>query len=149
MPKRSSNSLVAVLHALQGRKLIFELRNDVKISGKLSHCDEYMNLLIDDAVWQPVQGPAKPYPFIFVKGRNLRMVHLPGNLDPAMLLDGYIQQMKKQRVAAALDVINKRHERMAKGSSSATAAAAEAGEGAAGYGGAGQQQLGDDSQEEG
>jgi small nuclear ribonucleoprotein (snRNP)-like protein len=121
MPKRSSNSLVALLHALQGRKLIFELRNDVKISGKLSNCDEYMNLLIDDAVWQPLQGPAKPYPFIFVKGRNLRMVHLAGNVDPALLLDKYIEQMKKQRVTAALDMINKRHERMAKGSSTAAA----------------------------
>jgi small nuclear ribonucleoprotein (snRNP)-like protein len=130
MPKRSSNSLVALLHALQGRKLIFELRNDVKISGKLSQCDEYMNMLIDDAVWQPLQGPATPYPFIFIKVRNLRMVHLPRNLDPVMLLEKHIEQMKKQRVAAALDVINKRHERMAKGSSSA-AAAYEAGEGAA------------------
>lgn len=147
MPQRSSNSLVALLHALQGRKLIFELRNDVKISGKLSHCDEYMNMLIDDAVWQPLQGPAKPYPFVFVKGRNLRMVHLPGNMDPAMLLDKHIEQMKKQRVAAALDVINKRHERMAKGSSSATAAADEAGEGAAEAHG-GQQQWGDDDREE-
>ncbi|KAF6251639.1 hypothetical protein COO60DRAFT_603735 [Scenedesmus sp. NREL 46B-D3] len=129
MPRRSSNSLVALLHALQGRKVILELRNDVKISGKLSHCDEYMNLLMDDAVWQPLQGPAKPYPFLFVKGRNLRMVHLPGDLNPAILLDKHIEQMKKQRVTAALDMINKRHERMAKGSS-ATAAAGDTGDGA-------------------
>jgi small nuclear ribonucleoprotein (snRNP)-like protein len=143
MPKRSSNSLVALLHALQGRKLIFELRNDVKISGRLSNCDEYMNLLIDDAVWQPLQGPAKPYPFIFVKGRNIRMVHLPGNLDPAVLLDKYIEQMKKQRVTAALDIINKRHERMAKGSSSAAQGEEESFAGASGA----QQQLQSDEEE--
>lgn len=128
MPRRSTISLCALLHALQGRKLIFELRNDVKVSGKLTHCDEYMNLIIDDAVWQPVQGPAKPYPFLFVKGRNLRMVHLPSNLDPAALLDKHIEHMKKQRVAAALEVINKRHERMAKGVSSGAAGREEGGD---------------------
>eukprot|EP00882_Tetradesmus_deserticola_P006136 GHRQ01006460.1.p1 GENE.GHRQ01006460.1~~GHRQ01006460.1.p1 ORF type:complete len:146 (+),score=19.03 GHRQ01006460.1:79-516(+) len=140
MSRRSSNSLVVLLHALQGRKLLLELQNDVKVSGKLSHCDEYMNLLIDDAVWQPLQGPATPYPFLFVKGRNLRMVHLPGNLDPAILLDTHIEQMKKQRVTAALDVINKRHERMAKGTSSATAAAGDLGDGLSEA--CGEQQLG-------
>jgi small nuclear ribonucleoprotein (snRNP)-like protein len=145
MPKRSSNSLVALLHALQGRKLIFELRNDVKISGRLSDCDEYMNVLIDDAVWQPLQGPARPFPFLFVKGRNIRLVHLPGNLDPAVLLDKHIEQMKKQRVAAALDIINKRHERMAKGSSSAAAQ----GEEVATAGASGAQQQVESEEEEG
>lgn len=125
MAKRLDTSLVALLQALEGKKLAFELRNDVKITGKLVSVDEHMNLFIDDATCQPVQGPAKPFPFLYVKGRNLRMVHLPANLDPAAYLDKHIEHMKKQRVTAALDVINKRHERLAKGSSAADEETAE------------------------
>eukprot|EP00775_Hariotina_reticulata_P004321 gene4321-4574_t len=93
MQLRSSTSLVALLQALQGKKLEFELRNDVNVTGKLASCDEYMNLFVDNAVWQPSQGPAKLYPFLFLKA----------------------QQLKKQRVAAALELINKPQQRLAKG----------------------------------
>lgn len=54
---RSSTSLVALLFALQGRKLTLELRNDVMVSGTLSEVDDYMNMYIDSAVWTPVEGP--------------------------------------------------------------------------------------------
>eukprot|EP00879_Flechtneria_rotunda_P015361 GHRR01016059.1.p1 GENE.GHRR01016059.1~~GHRR01016059.1.p1 ORF type:complete len:141 (+),score=52.20 GHRR01016059.1:255-677(+) len=121
---RSSTSLVAVLHALQGRQLIFELRNDVTVSGTITSVDEYMNLFIDNALWQPTLGPAKPYPFLFVKGRNLRMVQLPTGFDAAAAIDTYIEDLKKQRVTAALQLLNKRHERLGKGSLSAEAGAA-------------------------
>lgn len=125
MGKRLDNSLVALLQALEGKKLICELRNDVKVTGKLVSVDEHMNLFIQGATCQPVQGPAKAFPFLYVKGRNLRMVHLPANLDPAAYLDKHIEQMKKQRITAALDVINKRHERLAKGSTAADGDTAE------------------------
>lgn len=39
---RSSTSLVALLQALQGQQLAFELRNDVNVTGKLASCDEHM-----------------------------------------------------------------------------------------------------------
>eukprot|EP00878_Enallax_costatus_P014900 GHUV01015597.1.p1 GENE.GHUV01015597.1~~GHUV01015597.1.p1 ORF type:complete len:127 (+),score=18.48 GHUV01015597.1:92-472(+) len=125
MGKRLDTSLVALLQALEGNRLIFELRNDVKVTGKLVSVDEHMNMYVDGATWQPVQGPAKSFPFLYVKGRNLRMVHLPGSLDPAAFLDQHIAQAKKQRVAAALDIVNKRHERLAKGSSVAHVETAE------------------------
>lgn len=117
MGRRLDTSLAALLNALVGKKLIFELRNDVKVTGKLVSVDEHMNLCLDDAMCQPVQGPAKPFPFIYIKGRNVRMVHLPADLEPGAFLDKHIQQVKKQRVAAALEIVNKRHERLAKGSS--------------------------------
>jgi hypothetical protein len=55
------------------------------------------------------------YPLLFVRGKTLRMVHLPSGLDAAATLEQHIGRVKKQRVAAALDMINSRHERLAKG----------------------------------
>jgi hypothetical protein len=70
------------------------------------------------------------YNSLFIRGRNLRMVHLPSGLDAGKVLDKHIDQVKKQRVAAALAVINTRHTRQAKGidaeAASNTASAATA-----------------------
>lgn len=43
------------------------------------------------------------------------MVHLPSGLDAGTVLDKHIDQLKKQRVAAAAAAINQRHTRQAKG----------------------------------
>jgi small nuclear ribonucleoprotein (snRNP)-like protein len=56
---RSSSSLVALLFALQGRKVTVELRNDVLVTGVLEEVDDYMNMYIDNAVWTPVCGPTQ------------------------------------------------------------------------------------------
>jgi len=42
---RSTSTLLAILYALQGKKLIFELRNDTVITGRLTDVDENMNAL--------------------------------------------------------------------------------------------------------
>lgn len=39
---KASTSLLALLHAVAGRKLIFELRNDVIITGRLASVDDHM-----------------------------------------------------------------------------------------------------------
>lgn len=56
---RSCSSLVALLFALQGRKVTVELRNDVLVTGVLAEADDYMNMYIDNAVWTPVWGPTQ------------------------------------------------------------------------------------------
>jgi small nuclear ribonucleoprotein (snRNP)-like protein len=50
---------VALLFALQGRKVTVELRNDVLVTGVLAEVDDYMNMYIDSAVWTPVWGPTQ------------------------------------------------------------------------------------------
>lgn len=60
-------------------------------------------------------------------------MHLPAGIDAGAVLDKHIQQLKKQRVAAALAAINRRHTPQAKGvdaeaASNEAAAAAAAGE---------------------
>ena len=39
---KATTTLLALLHAVTGRKLIFELRNDVVITGRLASVDEHM-----------------------------------------------------------------------------------------------------------
>lgn len=73
------------------------------------------------------------YSSLFVKGRTVRMVHMPAGLDAASMLEQHVSQLKKQRVAAATAAINRRHLPRAKGveadTGSDAAAAAAAGSG--------------------
>ena len=39
---KACTTLLALLHAVQGRKLIFELRNDTIITGRLASVDDSM-----------------------------------------------------------------------------------------------------------
>lgn len=55
------------------------------------------------------------FPRLYLRGRQLRMVHLPAGLDAAATLQRHIDAARKARVAAALGLLNSRHERLAKG----------------------------------
>lgn len=60
------------------------------------------------------------------------MVHMPSGLDAPSFLDKHIEQLKKQRVAAALAAINRRHTQQAKGVDAVAASNAAAGRGEGG-----------------
>jgi small nuclear ribonucleoprotein (snRNP)-like protein len=117
--RRGASSLSILLQALVGRNVVLELRNEATLSGVLSAADDYMNCLLERAVWQPVAGPARPHAILYVRGRNLRMVHMPSGLDAAAALDTHIADLKAQRVSAALELLNRGHGRLAKGAESA------------------------------
>ncbi|KAF8067201.1 comta [Scenedesmus sp. PABB004] len=113
--RRGGSTLVSLLHALAGGRVVLELRGDVRVSGTLSSVDDYMNCMLDGALWQPPAGPATPFPSLYVKGRSLRMVHLPAGADAGALLDAHAAAQRRARVAGALELVNRRHERLAKG----------------------------------
>jgi len=71
--------------------------------------------MVEDALSQPVQGPPVMYTLLFVKGRQLRFVHLPKVFDAAAALDQYREKLKQQRVQGVMELLNKQHTRLPKG----------------------------------
>ncbi|GBF95295.1 hypothetical protein Rsub_08326 [Raphidocelis subcapitata] len=135
---RGETTLLPLLHAVAGRRLIFELRNDAVITGRLLWVDEQMNCCVENASWQPVQGAATLHPTLLIKGRTLRFVHLPRQLDPAAAVDAHIESLKKMRRQAALEELNKRHGRMGKGGGGSSGGGGGGGGGGGSGGGGGE-----------
>jgi len=47
------------------------LKNDLEYRGRLSQCDSYMNLIIDDATEYNDGEPNAEYGNIFIRGNNI------------------------------------------------------------------------------
>ncbi|KAH7387071.1 hypothetical protein KP509_16G003800 [Ceratopteris richardii] len=74
-------SLLCVIKALQGHQVLVELQNDLYIRGLLDDCDDAMNVTIKDASLEDVEGNMRKLPLIFVRGSNIRFVHIPDSVN--------------------------------------------------------------------
>lgn len=90
-------TLAAFVSALEGQRLVVELRYDTIVRGTLVSADDHLNLQLEEASVQPLQGPRREAAYLYVKGRHVRFIHLPGNLDPAAAIEQH-----RKRVAAAV-----------------------------------------------
>lgn len=103
---RRGNSLLALLDALVGKRLLFELRDDAVVSGRLAEVDDRgAFVVVEDAAWRPppcrlgggggggqqqAAAPPTRLPSVHIRGRALRFVHLPGSLDPAAVIEAHV-----------------------------------------------------------
>jgi small nuclear ribonucleoprotein (snRNP)-like protein len=87
--KRRPASLACFIQALEGTRVVVELRYDTIVRGTLTSADDYLNLLLADVTYQPLQGEKRQLEVLYVKARHVRFVHLPGNLDPAAAVDAH------------------------------------------------------------
>ncbi|KAL4452464.1 hypothetical protein ABPG75_008126 [Micractinium tetrahymenae] len=95
-------TLACFVQALEGRRVVVELRYDTIVRGELLGADDQLNLQLGGATYQPLQGEKREMPYVYIKGRHVRFIHLPGSLDPAAAVEAH-----RKRVAAAV----KEHER--------------------------------------
>eukprot|EP00887_Chlorella_sp_A99_P002185 scaffold21.g2185.t1 len=89
--------LAVFIQALEGQRLVVELRRDTIVRGTLLAADDQLNLQLGAATVQPLQGPARQAEFLYVRGRSVRYVHLPPNLDPGSAIAAH-----RRRVADAV-----------------------------------------------
>ncbi|KAL6764657.1 hypothetical protein V8C86DRAFT_2474206 [Haematococcus lacustris] len=99
-PGREERSLACLIQALEGRRVVVELRSDIIIRGLLDEADEFLNLSMTDATTQNVAGVKTSHEFLYVKGRNIRFVHLPKALDPGQAIEAQRKKLVDLRVAA-------------------------------------------------
>lgn len=79
--RAGERTLVCVIKALQGLEVLVELQNDFCIRGLLDDCDDAMNVIVKDARIEDVEGNEKKLPQIFVRGSNIRFVHIPDSVN--------------------------------------------------------------------
>ncbi|GAX80693.1 hypothetical protein CEUSTIGMA_g8128.t1 [Chlamydomonas eustigma] len=86
-PDRSERSLVCLVQSLVERRIVIELRNDVIVRGHVDSVDEFMNMTLSAVKVQTLEGIRSNYEFMYLKGRNVRYIHLPAALDVKEALD--------------------------------------------------------------
>jgi small nuclear ribonucleoprotein (snRNP)-like protein len=69
---RSERSLACVIQALEGMRLVVELRQDTIIRGVLESADEEMNLVMKTVILTPLEGEKKELEWLYVKGHHIR-----------------------------------------------------------------------------
>ena len=90
-------SLACFIQALEGTKVVVELRCDTIVRGTLLGADEQLNLQLTGASYQPLQGRQRDMGYLYIRGRQVRYIHLPGNLDPAATIEA-----QRRRVVQAI-----------------------------------------------
>jgi len=91
---RSERSLACVIQALEGMRLVVELRQDTIIRGVLESADEEMNLVMKGVTMTPLEGQKKELEWLYVKGHHVRFVHIPSKVDPTTIVEN-----NKKRIA--------------------------------------------------
>lgn len=89
-------SLAIFVQSLEGMRVVVELKTDAVVRGTLDLADDYMNLTMSDVSLEPLQRPKQRLPFLYVKARHVRYVHLPGSIDPERSVAEY---RKRQHAA--------------------------------------------------
>lgn len=79
--------MLCFVQALQGMKVVIEMRNDVAVKGTLSDVDDRMNCVIDNAVRLTPEGVKQKLEQIYVRARVIRYVHFPPAVDPSELIE--------------------------------------------------------------
>ncbi|KAG2433025.1 hypothetical protein HXX76_008752 [Chlamydomonas incerta] len=100
LPPRSETTLVCLIKSLIDRRVVVELRNDTLVKAQLDDVDDFLNMTLSDVTFQTVEGVKSEYAHMYLKGRNIRFVHLPKSLDPARAIDMYRQRVIRTKLDA-------------------------------------------------
>ena len=95
--RQRPTSLACFIQALEGSRVVVELRCDTIVRGVLTSADDQLNLMMADVTYQPLQAPKRQLDNLFVKARQVRFIHLPANLEPAAAVEAH-----RRRAAQAL-----------------------------------------------
>eukprot|EP00238_Polyblepharides_amylifera_P007974 CAMPEP_0196580774 /NCGR_PEP_ID=MMETSP1081-20130531/30537_1 /TAXON_ID=36882 /ORGANISM="Pyramimonas amylifera, Strain CCMP720" /LENGTH=125 /DNA_ID=CAMNT_0041900755 /DNA_START=82 /DNA_END=456 /DNA_ORIENTATION=- len=93
--KRSEQSLLIFIQALQGQTVVVELHNDIVMKGKLDSVDDSMNLTLSDALCETPEGDRSQLGLVWIKGSKLRYVHMSNTLEVDATVDKYRTMLRK------------------------------------------------------
>lgn len=84
--RQRHKSLASLLRFFEGMELAVELKTGRIYRGVLSSADDFMNIMLDDAV---VSNESTPLAHVHIRGRSIRYIQFPGDADlPAFIRSG-------------------------------------------------------------
>ena len=73
--RRYRTTLVTFIQALEGMRVVVELRHDTIVRGVLDSADDEMNLTMRNATLTPLQGDKQDLEWLYIKGHHIRCAH--------------------------------------------------------------------------
>ena len=100
----SCNTLIGIVKACAGKRIQIDLRNEMHICGQVDSVFADMNVVLMDAyLIMPSkkygQSNSKHYEQITVRGRNIRFVHVPDDVDMITALQNEIMAVRRKKFA--------------------------------------------------
>ncbi|XP_065201986.1 U7 snRNA-associated Sm-like protein LSm10 [Planococcus citri] len=74
------NGLACLVQALRNIRIRIDLQNESSVSGIAKEIDGYMNILLEEVIYEDCEENSYNYETLYVKGRNIRYIHIPKHL---------------------------------------------------------------------
>lgn len=95
---RIPRSLACFVQALEGQEVLLETRYDLLVRGSLDQVDEHMNLTLSQVtVDKMADGSKQEMPFMHVRGRVIRYIHVPSDVKPHTAIEDHRKRIGETR----------------------------------------------------
>lgn len=96
--QRVPRSLACFVQALESQQVLVEVRYDLLIRGCLDQADEHMNLTLSQVTVEKMSdGSKQEMPFMHVRGRVIRYVHVPSDIKPHTAIEDHRKRVAEAR----------------------------------------------------
>lgn len=98
----SCKTLICFLQSLMHERVTIELKDDCRVTGRLTHVDAYMNCNLETVLIQtPVsylseEMVEKHVPDYFVKGTRIRYVHFEDGIEPMARMEQRLKESGRE-----------------------------------------------------
>lgn len=89
-------SLSIVLASLQGKQIIFELKNDTEVTGIIDSVGHGMDVYIANARVVSCSGTVELKDLMFLSGSSIRYVHFPPDLNVTTHMAAYMKRLENE-----------------------------------------------------
>ncbi|TMS18624.1 U7 snRNA-associated Sm-like protein LSm10 [Larimichthys crocea] len=93
----AENSMVVLLQGLQGEVTTVDLKNESTAQGRVVNVDAFMNVRLEDVLYQDRRGQLTRLQDLFVTGRNIRYVHIPDHVDIMKTIQSQLAKIHRVR----------------------------------------------------
>ncbi|XP_008329375.1 U7 snRNA-associated Sm-like protein LSm10 [Cynoglossus semilaevis] len=98
----AENSMVVLLQGLQGQVTTVDMRNECTARGRVVNVDAFMNIRLEEVLYQDGRGRRTQLQDLFITGRNVRYVHIPDHMDIMKTIQSQLARIHRVRNFASL-----------------------------------------------
>lgn len=100
------NTMTCLIKACEGYEVTVDLRDSSEINGLVIHVDGFMNISMSDVTLKTNIGHLIKFEQFFVKGRQIRYVHIPDEIDMRKGMEGVCKKFcmvrAQQRISKSI-----------------------------------------------
>ncbi|XP_039977274.1 U7 snRNA-associated Sm-like protein LSm10 [Xiphias gladius] len=93
----AENSMVVLLQGLMGEVTTVDMRNESTARGRVVNVDAFMNIRLEEVLYQDRRGQSTQLQDLFITGRNVRYIHIPDHVDIMKTIQSQLAKIHRVR----------------------------------------------------